>query len=110
MRFRCAFDGLTVSFVGGHSIWIHVLASLLVVTLSFIKGVTQTEIILLTLTIGSVWSAEIFNTAIEKLSDKVSPDYNLQIKVIKDLSAAAVLIASIASLITGLIIFIPKFR
>ena len=36
---------------------------------------------------------EAFNTAIERLSDQVSPGYNPTIKVVKDLSSAAVLIA-----------------
>jgi len=51
----------------------------------------------------------LFNTAIEKLADHVTPGYNNQIKVVKDLSAAAVLIASLLALAAGLIIFIPKF-
>ena len=48
------------------------------------------------------------NSAIENLSDFVSPNRNDNIKRVKDISAAGVLIASIAALATGLLIFIPK--
>lgn len=67
------------------------------------------EAIAITFATGFVWTAELFNTSIEKLADKVTMEYNDTIKLVKDISAAAVLIASVAALITGLIIFIPKF-
>jgi diacylglycerol kinase len=47
------------------------------------------------------------NTAIEKLSDIVSPQKNEQIRVIKDISAAVVLLSSCIAMIAGLIIFVP---
>jgi len=71
--------------------------------------VTGIEAIAITFATGFVWSAELFNTSIEKLADKVTMEYNDTIKMIKDISAAAVLIAAIVALTTGLIIFIPKF-
>jgi len=52
--------------------------------------------------------AEIFNSAIEKLADVVSPGFNEQIKKVKDYCAAAVLLASILAVITGLILFLPE--
>jgi diacylglycerol kinase len=48
------------------------------------------------------------NTAIEKLCDVVHKDFHPQIKIIKDMAAGAVLIAAISSLITGVVIFVPK--
>jgi len=57
--------------------------------------------------IGLVWVAELFNTAIEKLCDMVCPEQHPQIKFIKDVSAAAVLVTAIIAMITGCIIFIP---
>jgi diacylglycerol kinase len=55
-----------------------------------------------------VWAAEIFNTVVEKIMDHITPEQHPGVKVIKDLSAAAVLVTAIAALIAGLIIFIPK--
>ena len=55
-----------------------------------------------------VLSLELMNTAIEKICDLISKDIHPVIKVVKDISAAAVLIAAIGSLFTGAIIFLPK--
>ncbi len=48
------------------------------------------------------------NTAIEKLCDVVHEDVHSGIKKAKDIAAGAVLVSAIFSLITGLIIFLPK--
>lgn len=48
------------------------------------------------------------NTAIEFLSDRVNNKYDSKIKVVKDISAGAVLTASITSVIVGIILFYPK--
>jgi len=109
MRFRYAFNGLRFSFASEHSIWIHSLATVSVIILSIVKRVTPIEALVILFSVAFVWIAELFNTAIEKLADHVTPGYNNQIKVVKDLSAAAVLIASLLALAAGLIIFVPKF-
>ena len=109
MRFRYAFNGLRISFSSEHSIWIHSLATILVIILSIVKRVTAVEALAILFSVAFVWIAELFNTAIEKLADHVTPGFNNQIKIVKDLSAAAVLIASLIAIVVGLIIFIPKF-
>jgi len=109
LRFRYAWQGICISFRTEHTMWIHLFSTIAVIILSMIKGIAAIESILLTFSIGFVWAAELFNTAIEKLADKVSMEFNEQIKIVKDLSAAAVLVASIVALVTGLLIFIPKF-
>jgi diacylglycerol kinase len=48
------------------------------------------------------------NTAIEKLCYVVHRDIHPGIKKVKDIAAGAVFISAIFSLITGLIIFLPK--
>jgi diacylglycerol kinase len=55
-----------------------------------------------------VFITEMLNTALEFLSDFVSPDIHPQIKKVKDVAAAAVLIASIGAAVIGLMIFLPK--
>jgi diacylglycerol kinase (ATP) len=65
--------------------------------------------IALVIVIGLVWVAEIFNTAIEKIMDLISPSYHPEVKLIKDLAAAAVLTTAFIAVIAGAIIFIPKF-
>jgi len=70
--------------------------------------VSHNEIISLIIVTGFVWVAEIFNTAIEKIMDFIAPGYHPEVKRIKDLAAAAVLVAAFIALVTGALIFIPK--
>jgi diacylglycerol kinase (ATP) len=108
-RFRYASEGLIASFKTEQAIWIHFIATLFIVVLSIVEKISGIEAIAITFAAGFVWTAELLNTAIEKLADKVTTGYSEEIKLVKDISAAAVLIASLVALITGLIIFIPKF-
>lgn len=57
-----------------------------------------------------VLSLEMINTAIEKLSDTVTRSVHPVIKQVKDIAAGAVCLASLISLVTGCIIFLPKLR
>ena len=57
--------------------------------------------------IALVWITELLNTAIENACDLISLDYNPLIKKVKDVSAAAVFVASCLALITGIILFLP---
>jgi diacylglycerol kinase (ATP) len=107
--FKYAFDGLRAIFRRDHNIIIHLIATIAVIVLSIWIKVTTAEALVLVFAIGFVWVAELFNTAIEKIMDLISLQRHPQIKFIKDVSAAAVLLASITSAIAGCIIFIPKF-
>ncbi|MFV0376206.1 MAG: diacylglycerol kinase family protein [Mangrovibacterium sp.] len=62
----------------------------------------------LVLTIALVLALEIVNSAIENIADFISPGQHPQIKKIKDLSVAAVLVGAVAALIVGLLLFVPK--
>jgi diacylglycerol kinase (ATP) len=86
---------------------IHVLSAIGVVAAGFFFDVSITEWCLLAGCIGMVFMAEIFNTAIETLTNLVSPDYHPLAGKAKDLAAAAVLMASITAAIVGVLIFLP---
>ena len=58
--------------------------------------------------ISIIIGMELLNTAIENLVDIIMFEYNASAKKIKDISAAATLILTLASVVVGLIIFIPK--
>jgi diacylglycerol kinase (ATP) len=63
---------------------------------------------LVIISIGLVFAAEAFNTAIELLVDKISPDYDEKAGLIKDVAAGAVLFTAIAAAAVGIIVFVPK--
>ncbi len=106
--FGYAFSGIAGFLKQEHNALIHLLATILVIVLAFIFPLSGMEIILLVLVIGLVWITELINTAIEKIIDFISVERKPEIKFIKDLAAAAVLVAAVVAVITGCIIFIPK--
>ena len=87
---------------------VHILATCCVTAAGFYFHLSAFEWIVIVIAIGGVLAAEIFNTSIEELSNKVSPEYNETIKQVKDFAAGGVLLMSIAALIVGCIIFLPK--
>ena len=105
---RIAINGIILFFRQEHNAWIHLLATISAIILGVVLQCSKSEFMMIALVIGFVWTAEIFNTAIEKFADFTSKEYNPKIKFIKDVSAAAVLVAAITALVTGCIIFIPK--
>jgi len=106
--FKYAFNGLWFVLRHEHNFRIHLLAAVVAVLAGFYFDVTTMEWLAIVIIIALVLSLEIINSAIEKLADVVSPEKNEQIKVIKDMTAAAVLLVAMASLVVAALIFIPK--
>ncbi len=79
----------------------------MVLIMAYRFEVTRTEWCILIFCIGLVWMAETFNTALETITDLVSPEQNLLAGKTKDLAAGAVLLAAITAAVIGLIIFVP---
>ena len=77
------------------------------VFLGFGLGITRGEWVVVCLCIGLVISAELFNTAIERLVDLVSPQRHPLAGQVKDIAAGAVLVCALAAIAVGLIIFVP---
>lgn len=76
--------------------------------LIFYFNLSGTDAALILLVSAAVLSAEIFNTAIERICDLIQPDFDPRIGFIKDISAGAVILMAIAALIIGVIIY-PKY-
>lgn len=84
---------------------IHMAATLAAIAMSFFLQLSLLEWTIILMQIGLVWTAEVFNTALEKLVDLVSPEYDIRVGAVKDIAAGAVLITSMMSVIIGLLIF-----
>lgn len=106
--FKYAFHGLKLFFILDHNGRVHLFAAIVAIALSFYLKLSALEWIAILGVISAVIVAEILNSAIEKLADVVSPDFHPKIKIVKDLAAAAVLVAAFLALAVGAIIFIPK--
>jgi len=105
--FRFAGEGIFSFILREYNAMLHFMATVAVITLGVLTGISTSEWIAILLSIGLVWVAEMFNTCIEKLIDFIAPGYHQQIKFIKDVAAGAVLVAALIALAIGLIVFIP---
>jgi len=106
--FKFAFQGLRVLIIEEHNARIHLIATILVLIAGVFLKILAIEWGMIVFSIGLVFSMEAINSAIENLSDFVSPNKHKLIKKVKDLSAGAVLISAIVAMIISCIIFIPK--
>jgi diacylglycerol kinase (ATP) len=105
--FRCAFAGLGYVLRTQKNAWIHTIATILVFILAFWLNLPTHDWAILLLTIGTVWTAEFINTALEAVVDLASPQKHPLAKVGKDVGAAAVLISAGSSVLIGFLILGP---
>lgn len=106
--FLFAFRGIGHAFVREHNLWIHSLAAITALIMGFTLGISRHEWLIIAMAITMVYSAELFNSAIESWVDLVSPETAKKAGNIKDMAAGAVLLSALGALATGLIIFLPK--
>ncbi|WP_431213285.1 diacylglycerol kinase [Puia sp. P3] len=106
--FRFAFAGIRSFITREHNARIHLAATAGVIAAAILFHVSLAEACVLLIVTSLVWITEMLNTCIERMADLITLEQNPQIKFIKDIAAAAVLIAAITAVVTGLIIFIPK--
>jgi diacylglycerol kinase len=113
--FRSRLRSLRYAFAGWWHVirtqrnaWIHAVVSLLVIAVCFWLGLPARDWALIILAIALVWAAEFFNTALEAVVDLAANHqrHNLA-RVSKDVGAAAVLIAALASILIGLLVMGP---
>lgn len=105
--FSYAWNGIKTSFISETNFKIHTAFAVLAIALAVMLGISSVEWIVVLFCIALVMLTEMLNTAIEKLCDLVQPDMHPVIKKVKDITAGAVLIAAVCSLIAGIIIFLP---
>lgn len=106
--FRYALKGLSYVYRHEQNFRVQSLASLLVIIAMVVLRVERHEMIILLMLIIFVLTLEIANAIVEKLMDVLQPRLHMYVKVIKDMTAGAVLISAVGSAIIGGIIFIPK--
>ncbi len=106
--FGYAFEGIFEVIKSQANFKIHFLAAFVAIAAGFYFTISTREWCLIVGSIVAVLSAETFNTAIEHLTNLVSPDYHILAKKTKDAAAGAVLFMAMGAAIIGLLIFLPK--
>lgn len=108
LSFKYAFQGLRDLFSTQDNAKIHALMMLLSVLMGWFFSISSTEWCFIIFAISSVLAAEAFNTALEHITDLVSPDHHELAGRTKDVAAAGVLLTALGAALVGLIIFLPK--
>ncbi len=102
-----ALNGLKILLTTENNAKIHLLATIIVVILAAILQLSLINWLFLLLAIFLVWITEAINTSLEYLFDLIQPDLDPKVKIGKDISAGAVLLSSIFSVIIGITILGP---
>jgi diacylglycerol kinase len=87
---------------------IHVILGTVASLLALILRFSPLEWLILVVTIFFVLVLELINTTLENIVDLVSPEIQAEAKVAKDVSASAVFLSAVFSIIVGLALFLPK--
>lgn len=103
--FNFAIKGIVYLFLFHRNMRIIFLLGVAAFLLGIYFRLPTFEFMLLCVTISIVYLAEMFNSAIELIIDMFTDKYHTLIKIIKDISAGVVLIASINALIIGYLLF-----
>lgn len=102
-----ARNGIKLIFKNERNFRIDLVLAVLVIIAGLFFNISHIDWIALSLVISIVLVSETINSAIEALCDTVSQDFKINIKYAKDVSAGAVLVSAIVSVVTGLIVFAP---
>ena len=106
--FRYAMEGILTA-LKEQNFKFHLVSAIIVILAGLLTGLTSVEWSIIVLVIFLVIGAELINTAIERLVDLASPEFHPLAKQAKDVAAGAVLVFALASVIIGLLIFLPKW-
>jgi diacylglycerol kinase len=104
---KAAVRGVSFTFKNERNFRIEIYIAFFVVCALIILRATLSQAAVVIMMIFLVLMIELMNTAIERVVDILKPRKHPYAKVIKDVSAATVLILAVGASIVGTIIFIP---
>ncbi len=108
--FNYAIEGIIHALRTQRNIRIHFLVAGLVLLLALILGMNSTQLMLLIFAIALVIVAELLNTAIETAIDISTTTFDPLAKASKDVAAAAVLVATLAAVAIGYLVFFSRLN
>jgi len=105
--FKYAFEGVHYAFKNDQNLLVHLVVAFLVINASIALRVSPYEMAILGLTMMMVITAEMINSAIEKMVDLITKEHRQEAKIAKDVAAGMVLVTAFAAAIIGTLIFFP---
>lgn len=108
--FRDAWTGLWYCISTQRNMRVHLVAAVMVLTVSWFMGLNRLELALIVFAVSFVLVAEMFNTALEKTVDLFTTTYHPVARLAKHIAAGAVFIAACNAVVIGIIVFLPRLR
>jgi diacylglycerol kinase len=105
-----AVDGIGRAIKQERNFRIQLVMYVLVLTIGWLLNISYIGLALIILTAVLILALELINTALETLSNVVSPEYSQELRYVKDVAAGAVMIMSLAAIVIGLLLFIPALQ
>ena len=105
---KLAIKGIAYLFLYHRNMRIIFMLGITALLLGFYLNLKGIELVALCITITLVLIAEIFNTAIEMMMDIFTDKYHTLVRLVKDIAAAVVVLASLNAVAVGYIFFVRK--
>ena len=105
--FKCAIQGV-IDTSHERNFHIELVFMVACIVLGLFFGIASTEWIVCIVCFGLVLGGECINSAVEAIVDLASPEYHELARKAKDTAAGGVFLFSLAALLVGLIIFVPR--
>lgn len=107
---RHALRGLAEVTRTEHSFRVQLCTAIVIVAAGIVLPLETWERIVVALIIAAVLVLEVMNSIMERLADALQPRLSLMVKEVKDMMAGAVLLASVTSVVVGVLIFWPHLK
>lgn len=107
-KFGVAFRGVWEAICDQSSFRYHFVGAAFIYSLGLFLQLPITEWAIINSAIMFVLIAELLNTAIEELSDRVTLEVDIRIRKVKDIAAGAVLVSVLNAIISGVLILGPR--
>jgi undecaprenol kinase len=107
--FSHALHGLQHALVQEQNFRIEIFCAFITIGFAFVFNINKIEWLVVIINIAAVLTVELFNTAIENLCNMIHKTIHPTIRIIKDVSAGAVIITALCAFVCGCTIFIPYF-
>ena len=103
--FNAAIEGIIYTIKTQRNMRLHFLSAILIILISIFLQLEKIELLVVCTAVTLVLICEMFNTAIEKIIDLITPDFHPLARIIKDVAAGCVLISAIFAVIVGYLVF-----
>lgn len=110
ISFKNAFAGLFWAVKTQPNFRVHLVLSLVAISLGAYFQITAVEKVIILFTILLGLSGEMINTALESMTDLITKEWRQEAKIAKDVAAGMMLLIAMGAVVIAAIIFLPYIR